>query len=81
MIMLGLALDRFGENLDPEVLSRAQQAVNDADLFITVGTSSCVYPAAGFAAQVPACWLFAPVAVSSLTLPYLANHALRAACQ
>ncbi|CAL5219744.1 g1642 [Coccomyxa viridis] len=44
----------FGENLDPDVLSRAQQAVDDADLFITVGTSSVVYPAAGFVSQVAA---------------------------
>lgn len=47
-------LCRFGENLDPEVLTRAQEAVADADLFITVGTSSSVYPAAGFVSQVPA---------------------------
>ncbi|CAK0763123.1 hypothetical protein CVIRNUC_003026 [Coccomyxa viridis] len=44
----------FGENLDPEVLNNAQRAVEDADLFITVGTSSCVYPAAGFVAQASA---------------------------
>ena len=61
----GSSLHRFGENLDPKLLNKAQQAVEDADLFITVGTSSCVYPAAGFVAQVLACWLLAPVTVSS----------------
>ena len=29
-----------------------QDALDDCDLFITVGTSSAVYPAAGFASQV-----------------------------
>lgn len=47
-----VAVCRFGENLDQGVLSRAQQAVDDADLFITVGTSSVVYPAAGFVSRV-----------------------------
>ena len=63
----GSFLHRFGESLDPEVLNKAQQAVEDADLFITVGTSSCVYPAAGFVAQVLARWLLAPVTVLSLS--------------
>lgn len=36
------------------MLDRAQQAVDDADLFITVGTSSIVYPAAGFVSQAAA---------------------------
>lgn len=37
----------FGEALDPEVVDRAQAAA-DCDVFITVGTSAVVYPAAGF---------------------------------
>ena len=37
----------FGETLDPVVVARAAQAAN-CDVFITVGTSAVVYPAAGF---------------------------------
>ena len=57
---------RFGENLDPDVLSSAQRAVEDADLFLTVGTSSVVYPAAGFVSQV----LPSPVRGSSTELAH-----------
>jgi NAD-dependent deacetylase len=41
----------FGENLDPEVLGRAYRAAADCDLFLSVGTSSTVYPAAGLIEQ------------------------------
>jgi NAD-dependent deacetylase len=37
----------FGQNLDPELLARAEAAVDDADLFLAVGTSLTVYPVAG----------------------------------
>ena len=37
----------FGENLDPRVLTRAQDEAATCDLFLSVGTSSTVYPAAG----------------------------------
>ena len=37
----------FGESLDPEIVDRAT-AASDCDVFITVGTSAVVYPAAGF---------------------------------
>ena len=37
----------FGESLDPRVLSRAQDEAATCDLFLSVGTSSTVYPAAG----------------------------------
>jgi NAD-dependent deacetylase len=37
----------FGEALDPEVIGRAQRAAAECDLFLTVGTSAVVYPAAG----------------------------------
>ena len=37
----------FGEALDPDVVQRAT-AASSCDVFITVGTSSVVYPAAGF---------------------------------
>jgi NAD-dependent deacetylase len=36
----------FGEAIDPNVLARSAQ-VADCDLFLTIGTSSVVYPAAG----------------------------------
>jgi len=41
----------FGESLDPSVIARATEAAASADVFLTIGTSSVVYPAAGFAHQ------------------------------
>lgn len=38
----------FGESIDPAVLARCEQAL-DCDLFLSIGTSSIVYPAAGLA--------------------------------
>ncbi len=40
----------FGESLDPEVLRRCDAAL-DCDIFMTIGTSSVVYPAASFAPE------------------------------
>ncbi len=40
----------FGEMLDPDVLARCDEAT-DCDVFMTVGTSSVVYPAAGLASS------------------------------
>jgi NAD-dependent deacetylase len=37
----------FGEALDPKVVTQAEDA-SDCDVFLTVGTSAMVYPAAGF---------------------------------
>ena len=37
----------FGENLDPDVIDAATLAAQDCDVFIAVGTSLGVYPAAG----------------------------------
>jgi NAD-dependent deacetylase len=37
----------FGEPLDPAVVSAATQAAAGCDVFLTIGTSSVVYPAAG----------------------------------
>jgi NAD-dependent deacetylase len=37
----------FGESLDEAVLSRAYEEASACDLFVSVGTSSTVYPAAG----------------------------------
>jgi NAD-dependent deacetylase len=36
----------FGEGIDPEVMDRSVQAL-DCDIFLTIGTSALVYPAAG----------------------------------
>jgi NAD-dependent deacetylase len=43
----------FGESLDSDVVEQASQAA-DCDVFVTVGTSAIVYPAAGFLAQAKA---------------------------
>jgi len=40
----------FGESLDPGIMRDVSQALADCDLFMVVGSSSTVYPAAGFAA-------------------------------
>jgi NAD-dependent protein deacetylase/lipoamidase len=37
----------FGESLDPDIVDQATAAA-DCDVFITIGTSAVVYPAAGF---------------------------------
>jgi NAD-dependent deacetylase len=37
----------FGEAIDPDVLDRAGAAAEGADVFLSIGTSSLVYPAAG----------------------------------
>ncbi len=38
----------FGEPLPPDALNRAMEAAEDCDLFLVVGTSGVVYPAAAF---------------------------------
>ena len=38
----------FGESLDPDILHRASDATERCDVFLVVGTSGVVYPAAGF---------------------------------
>ena len=45
--MLKSATISFGENLVPADLARAQQAAEACDVFVAVGTSLGVYPAAG----------------------------------
>ena len=47
---------RFGEGLDPQVLDMADKAVATCDLFMSIGTSSVVYPAAGFVKKVVSTW-------------------------
>jgi len=44
----------FGEAIPMEVLERSYAAVEDCDLFLSVGTSSLVYPAAGLAERAAA---------------------------
>jgi NAD-dependent deacetylase len=38
----------FGDMLDPEVVSNAVSLISTCDLFVSVGTSAVVWPAAGF---------------------------------
>jgi len=38
----------FGDMLDPEVIRHATDVIGACDLFISIGTSGVVYPAAGF---------------------------------
>jgi NAD-dependent deacetylase len=38
----------FGESLEPAIVAAAARATEQCDLFITIGTSAVVYPAAGF---------------------------------
>jgi len=45
--LLKSATISFGENLVPADLTRAHAAASQADLFLAVGTSLAVYPAAG----------------------------------
>ena len=49
--MLKSATISFGENLVPEDLVRAQRAAQGADVFLAVGTSLGVYPAAALPEQ------------------------------
>ncbi len=49
--MLKSATVSFGENLVPEDLLRAQRAAEGADVFLAVGTSLGVYPAAALPEQ------------------------------
>ena len=39
----------FGENLDPDVIERAQMIAGSVNVFLVVGSSLSVYPAAGLA--------------------------------
>jgi NAD-dependent deacetylase len=41
----------FGEALPEDALAEARQAVTACDFFLTIGTSSMVYPAAGLIEQ------------------------------
>jgi NAD-dependent protein deacetylase/lipoamidase len=49
----------FGEMIPPQALERACAAVDTCDVFLSIGTSSQVYPAAGLAemAQAAGAWL------------------------
>jgi NAD-dependent deacetylase len=38
----------FGDYLSPDVTDEAVSVINNCDLFISIGTSGVVYPAAGF---------------------------------
>jgi NAD-dependent deacetylase len=62
----------FGEMLPPEAIARAQQAAEECDVFLSVGTSAQVYPAAGFIREAHASGAFTaeinaePTPISSL---------------
>ncbi|CAF1039916.1 unnamed protein product [Rotaria sordida] len=45
----------FGETLWPDVLEKIDEEINRCDLFLVVGTSSVVYPAAAYASIVAKC--------------------------
>lgn len=38
----------FGDMLNPQVIQQASEAIQNCDLFISIGTSGVVWPAAGF---------------------------------
>jgi NAD-dependent deacetylase len=65
----------FGEPLDPDSIDRAADAAN-CDVFMTVGTSAVVYPAAGFIdiARRRGAWI---VEINPEATPAMADVALR----
>jgi len=68
----------FGEALDPAVLDAAAVAAADGDVFLTVGTSLGVYPAAGLV-EVAAAHGARVVVVNGEPTPYdgLADRVVR----
>ena len=42
----------FGESLDPVIMNTIKQLISTCDVFLVIGTSGVVYPAAGFAHEV-----------------------------
>jgi NAD-dependent deacetylase len=38
----------FGDQLDPQVVDHATQAISQCDLLIAIGTSAVIWPAAGY---------------------------------
>lgn len=50
--MVQRADGRFGEDLEPATIDIAFAALEDCDLFMTLGTSSVVTPASTFALRV-----------------------------
>jgi NAD-dependent SIR2 family protein deacetylase len=48
----------FGESLRPSDIDAALEAAASCDVFLTVGTSSVVYPAAGLVHHARACGAF-----------------------
>ena len=73
----------FGETIEPGVLHSAAAAASSCDLFLSIGTSSLVYPAAGLVAQAKRSGAFTveinPLATGAgvdLALPLPAEEAL-----
>lgn len=65
----------FGEPLDPKAIARAT-AASDCDIFITIGTSAVVYPAAGFIDAARRCGAFT-VEINPEATPAVVDLALR----
>jgi NAD-dependent deacetylase len=68
----------FGEAIPPAALAAADAAVADADVFLSIGTSSLVHPAAGLAAAARARGaVFVEVNVAPTPLTAAADYVLR----
>ena len=69
----------FGQNLDPEVLARSEEAALSADLLLAVGSTLSVYPAAGLVLAKRAGASVVIVNGAPTDLDRLATHVLRGA--
>ena len=69
----------FGEVLDPETVDRAQAAA-DCDVFIAIGTSAMVYPAAGFIDAARRCGAYT-VEINPEATPAVVNLAVRGSAE
>lgn len=70
----------FGEPIPGRLLQRASAAANDCDLFLCIGTSSLVYPAAGLAeTAVHNGATVVEINIDDTPLTPLADHVLRGA--
>lgn len=69
----------FGELIPPEALARSVSAAESCDLFLSVGTSSLVYPAAGLAERAQASGAtVVEINPQATDLADLADYAIRA---
>lgn len=69
----------FGEAIPPEALRAGDDAAQSADVFLSIGTSALVYPAAGLAEQaLRAGAVFVEINPDDTPLSSLADHRVRA---